>query len=165
MKKIMFVVVLGLGFLFIGEGFSSEHGGKTVKKEHEGIALQKGGEAPVITEQQIKDAITGYIQKNAKQNILTLEDKDDGGEVLNLRFVKIHDPVRKMKNNVYFACSDFELNEDVQKVYDIDFWLSSRGGKLKVTKTKVHKHPVLENGKWMKKARYTFQGDRVVPLP
>ena len=50
------------------------------------------------------------------------DDKTD--EVLPLKFVKVHDPVRHIRGSVYFACTDFHVGGDPDKLYDIDFWRS-----------------------------------------
>jgi hypothetical protein len=50
----------------------------------------------------------------------------------------------------------------MDQLYDIDFWLAPKDGKLVVTETKVHKVPVKNRGKWAKKERYNFDGDKPV---
>ncbi|MDA9050672.1 hypothetical protein OAD22_06570 [Pseudomonadales bacterium] len=89
-----------------------------------------------------------------------LDDKT--GEDLALKFVKVHDPVRQIRGNIYFACTDFHVAGDPDKLYDIDFWLDGTTGKLVVYDTKVHKEPrrSLIYG-WYKQPRYTFVKDEI----
>jgi len=114
-----------------------------------------------VTADILKKDITKHIADISSDNIMTLKD-DVTKEMLKLKFIKVHDPVRKMKNDVYFACTDFHLVKDKDKIYDIDFWLKDKGkGPLEVFRTKVHKHPVRG---WVKKPRYTFRGEKIVPI-
>jgi len=87
---------------------------------------------------------------------------DVKAEDLVLRFMQIHDPVRQMAGGVYFACTDFHVDGDEERVYDIDFWLREVDGELKVFQTKIHKEPrnSLLYG-WYKHPRYTFVGDDI----
>jgi len=89
-----------------------------------------------------------------------LDDKT--GEDLALKFVKVHDPVRQIRGNIYFACTDFHVVGDPVKLYDIDFWMDGKTGELKVYATKVHKEPrwSLLYG-WYKQPRYTFVNDEI----
>lgn len=84
------------------------------------------------------------------------------GEQLKLAFSQIHDPVRQIGNDTYFACTDFSVPEETDKLYDIDFWLREDGGQLKVFRTKIHKEPrkSLLYG-WYKHPRYTFVNDEI----
>ena len=80
------------------------------------------------------------------------------GKDLSLEFVKIHDPVTHTKQG-YFACTDFRVKGEPEKLYDLDFWLNEKNGALLVTKTGLHKEPAMEGGKWVKKPRYSFDKD------
>lgn len=83
-------------------------------------------------------------------------------ELLTLRFVRIHDPVRQIGEDVYFACTDFHVDGIEDKLYDVDFWLRKVDGELKVFQTKIHKEPrhSLLYG-WYKHPRYTFVNDKI----
>ncbi len=89
-----------------------------------------------------------------------LDDKTD--EALTLRFIQVHNPVRQISGDVYFACTDFHVEGDSEKIYDIDFWLSGETGTLTVYQTKIHKEPRLSllYG-WYKHPRYTFVNDQI----
>lgn len=142
------------------EHAGKEHPGKEQKgQEHAGEAVKKD-----FTAKEIKQTITDHVKSLEKEGIFTLTDADDSNKVLDLKFSKIHDPVRKLGNGNYFACTDFSLKDTKEKLYDIDFWLEPKEGKLVVYKTKVHKDPRELAGKWVKKERYTFKGDDIVPV-
>lgn len=115
--------------------------------------------------EDIKAAMEAHIAGQIDADgIFHLED-DRTGEMLALRFVTIHDPVRQIDGSTYFACTDFRVVGEPKKLYDIDFWLRPAGDVLEVYDTKVHKEPrkSLLYG-WYKYPRYTFIDDRVVPL-
>jgi hypothetical protein len=83
-------------------------------------------------------------------------------EDLTLKFDQVHDPVRQIDGGVYFACTDFHVKGETDKIYDIDFWLREEAGELKVFRTKIHKEPrsSLLYG-WYKHPRYTFVNDEI----
>lgn len=115
--------------------------------------------------EDIKAAMQAHITRTVDANgIFRLKD-DRTGEMLSLRFVKIHDPVRKIDDNTYFACTDFAVEGEDGKLYDIDFWMHPDGEVLAIHDTKVHKEPrkSLLYG-WYKYPRYTFVNDEVVTL-
>ena len=107
-------------------------------------------------------AITADVVKKSIQDHAAAMSKAHGGvfmirdDKLNknwqLKFVKVHDPVRMFQKDgqtIYFACSDFK-SVDGKDLLDIDFWMVPEGDKLEVTDTKIHK----VNGE----ARYTYEG-------
>lgn len=115
--------------------------------------------------EDIKDAMAAHIQAEVdERGVFHLRD-DHTGKMLALKFVKIHDPVRQIDGATYFACTDFEVVGEADKLYDIDFWLRPAGDELEVFDTKVHKEPrrSLIYG-WFKYPRYTFIDDQVVYL-
>ncbi len=93
---------------------------------------------------------------------LFLTHDDVKAQDLTLRFAKIHDPVRQINDDVYFACTDFHVDGEADKLYDIDFWLQAENGRLQVFQTKIHKEPrkSLIYG-WYKHPRYTFVNDEI----
>ena len=135
-----------------------EHGGQ----EHAGT--EHGGEAAQnFTAAEIKAAMNAHIVTREVDGIFMIKDEKTGEE-LKLKFVKIHDPVRKIEGKGYFACTDFEVVGEPGKLYDLDFWLNPEGGSLKVTEEKIHKNPVKTDAGWEKKARYTFINDNPVEI-
>lgn len=113
----------------------------------------------------IKKAMMEHIANEIDENgIFRLRDEKTG-EILELKFVKIHDPVRVIDNSTYFACTDFHVVGNPKKLYDLDFWMKPETGELKIYKSKIHKEPrkSLIYG-WYKQPRYTFVNDKVVPL-
>jgi len=114
---------------------------------------------------EIKTAMKAYIQSKTNSKTLdgTFQIYDDQEQkMLTLRFSKIHDPVRILKNKGYFACTDFEVVGEPGRLYDLDFWLNPKAGNLVVTEQKVHKHPADNQGN--KTARYTFKDEEIVDL-
>jgi len=119
-------------------------------------------EATSYYAEDIKSSMTQHIKTKADANgIFQLRD-DKTGEVLQLKFVQIHDPVRQIGSDIYFACTDFHVVGDPKKLYDLDFWMNDKTGELKVYESKVHKEPKwsLLYG-WYKQPRYTFVNDQV----
>lgn len=153
----LLVVCLSFGVLSLGALYAGEHPGQ----EHGGTP------APVFTAGQIKKAIQEHINQETKKGggVFIIKDSKQNNMELKLRFVKIHDPVRQIKDKGYFACSDFEVIGEKGKLYDLDFWLNPMEGNLVVTETKIHKNPKFINGQWSKMARYTFVNDNPVEVP
>jgi hypothetical protein len=115
--------------------------------------------------EDIKAAMAAHIARRADAGgVFRLKDERTG-EVLQLKFVKIHDPVRKIDGNTYFACTDFAVIGEQKKFYDLDFWMNPVDGTLAIYDEKIHKEPrwSLLYG-WYKQPRYTFVNDRVVSL-
>ena len=115
--------------------------------------------------EDIKAAMLAYITAQVDAaGIFHLRDEKTG-EVLALKFVKIHDPVRRIGTDTYFACTDFHVLDTPDKLYDLDFWMNPQSGELKIYDAKVHKEPrwsVIYG--WYKQPRYTFVNDGIVYL-
>lgn len=115
--------------------------------------------------EDIKAAMLAYIAAQLDATgVFHLRD-DKTGETLPLKFVKIHDPVRRIGSDTYFACTDFHVVGMPDKLYDLDFWMNPQADDLKINATKVHKEPrwsVIYG--WYKQPRYTFVNDAIVPL-
>lgn len=112
--------------------------------------------------EDIKSAMMKHITATVDdEGIFHLHD-DKTGKELSLKFVRIHDPVRQIGNDVYFACTDFHVVGEPDKLYDLDFWMNEKAGELKVYLSKVHKEPrwSLLYG-WYKQPRYTFVNDEI----
>lgn len=115
--------------------------------------------------EDIQAATQAHIQARADaQGIFRIVD-DKTGEELALRFVKVHDPVRQIDGQTYFACTDFHVVGAPKQLYDLDFWLRPEDGRLAVYEERIHKEPRRSwiYG-WYKQPRYTFVDDEVVPL-
>ena len=112
--------------------------------------------------EDIKSTMTKYIAATVgDEDVFYLRD-DKTGEKLALKFVRIHDPVRQIGSDIYFACTDFHVVGEPDKLYDLDFWMNDKTGELKVYQSKVHKEPrrSLLYG-WYKQPRYTFVNDEI----
>ena len=116
----------------------------------------------IVYAQDIKAAMHRHIENVAGDDGLFNIVDDVTSEPLILRFVQIHDPVRQIGDDVYFACTDFHVDGIKDKLYDVDFWLREDNGELKVFQTKIHKEPrnSLLYG-WYKHPRYTFVNDAI----
>ena len=129
------------------------------------MSLNAVAESRKFYAEDIKQAMSVHIAEQVdEEGIFHLTD-DLTGESLALKFVKIHDPVRQIDGETYFACTDFHVVGEPEKLYDIDFWLRPAGERLRVYDTKVHKEPRRSflYG-WFKYPRYNFVDDNVVPL-
>ncbi len=155
----MKIIVAGLAVLFfvmVGLGsnlaLSAEHPGTAVGEgkstvEHPGKATKS------ITADFVKKSIKQHAedQAKAKGGVFVIHD-DKLNKDWRLKLAQVHDPVRTFEKDgqtIYFACSDFKSN-DSKDVLDIDFWMVSKGNKLEVIDTKIHK----VNGE----PRYGYEG-------
>ncbi len=130
------------------------------------VAQEHPGKTAKFKAWEIKAAIHAHVAKKVKEGGGVIKVKDDKtGEDLTLDYVKIHDPVRKVTGEGYFACADFRVKGEPEKVYDLDFWLKDEGDKLVITKTRIHKEPAKEGNRWVKKDRYTFDEEKMVEVP
>ncbi|HIG59254.1 MAG TPA: hypothetical protein EYQ22_00045 [Gammaproteobacteria bacterium] len=112
--------------------------------------------------EDIKAAVSVHIADQLDNEGIFLIKDEQTEEMLSLRFIKVHDPVRQIGSSIYFACTDFHVVGKPKKIYDIDFWLSPESGELEVYQTKIHKEPrwSLIYG-WYKQPRYTFVNDEI----
>ena len=112
--------------------------------------------------EDIKRATSLYIRNslNSEEKFVIFDEKKE--ELLELKFLKIHDPVRQISEEIYFACTDFYVSGNPNKIYDIDFWLDHDNINLSVYEVKIHKEPrkSLLYG-WYKYPRYTFVNDEI----
>ena len=112
--------------------------------------------------EDIKSTMETYVASQIDADGIFYLKDDRTGENLALKFVMVHDPVRQISGNIYFACTDFHVQGQPDKIYDVDFWMDGSSGELKVYDTKVHKEPrsSLIYG-WYKHPRYTFVNDEI----
>jgi YHS domain-containing protein len=120
--------------------------------EHPGhMAAKRGWEVMSAVEQ---DAMTESLKNGG---VFKLKD-DKTGAILNLEFIDTHQPVRQLDNDGhYFACTDFRVVGTKDQIYDIDFWVSDKDGKMTVDQTKVHKVPEQKGGQWIQVPRYEWK--------
>ena len=129
--------------------------------EHPGhVAQKRSWEVMSAVEQEA-------LLESAKNNgVFKLKD-DKTGKDLNLKFVNTHQPIRQLDDDGhFFACTDFRVAGSKDEIYDIDFWITEKDGKLVVEQTKVHKVPELKNGQWVQVPRYSWKdlgNSHVVP--
>jgi YHS domain-containing protein len=120
--------------------------------EHPGhLATKRGWEVMSAVEQHA-------VKESLKNNGVFVLKDDKTGKELQLEFVDTHQPVRQLDNDGhYFACTDFRVAGTKDQIYDIDFWVSDKDGKMVVDQTKVHKVPELKSGQWIQVPRYEWK--------
>ena len=129
--------------------------------EHPGhVANKRGWEVMSAVEQ-------GALSEQTKNNgVFKLKD-DKTGKVLDLEFIDTHQPIRQLdENGHYFACTDFRAVGSKDQIYDIDFWVTDKDGKMTIEQTRVHKVPELKDGQWVQVPRYEWKdlgSSHVVP--
>ncbi len=153
-KNLLISIALSVAFLILLslQLYAAEHPGSSV--EHPGAKVEQKGKA--ITADVVKKAIEDHANAMSKAHGGVFMIRDDKlNKNWQLRFVKVHDPVRTFQKDgqtIYFACSDFK-SLDGKDLLDIDFWMVPNGDKLEVIDTKIHK----VNGQ----ARYTYEGTEI----
>jgi YHS domain-containing protein len=129
--------------------------------EHPGhVAQKRSWEVMSAVEQHA-------LLESAKNNgVFKLKD-DKTGKVLDLQFIDTHQPIRQLDDNGhFFACTDFRVLGTTDQIYDIDFWVDDKDGKMTIEQTKVHKVPELKDGQWIQMPRYEWKdvgSSHVVP--
>jgi len=120
--------------------------------EHPGhLATKRGWEVMSAVEQNA-------VKESLKNNGVFVLKDDKTGKELQLEFIDTHQPVRQLDNDGhYFACTDFRVAGTKDQIYDIDFWVSDKDGKMVVDQTKVHKVPELKSGQWIQVPRYEWK--------
>lgn len=115
--------------------------------------------------EDIKAAMLAHIESRVDEDgVFHLRDEKTG-DMLALKFVKIHDPVRRIDGTTYFACTDFHVVGEPDKLYDLDFWMRPKEGRLRIYEEKIHKEPRHSPiYGWFKQPRYTFVKDEIVQL-
>jgi len=115
--------------------------------------------------EDIKAAMLAHIGARVDDaGVFRIRDEKTG-ETLALKFVKIHDPVRRIDGRTYFACTDFHVVGEPDKLYDLDFWMRPDAGRLRIYDEKIHKEPRHSPlYGWYKQPRYTFVKDEIVLL-
>ena len=116
--------------------------------------------------------VMSAVEQNALQaslkdgGVFKLKD-DKTGKDLSLQFIDTHQPIRQLdENGHFFACTDFRAVGTKDQIYDVDFWISEKDGKMTVDQVKVHKVPEQKNGQWVQIERYSWKdlgNSHVVP--
>ncbi len=121
-------------------------------------ASEHPGESEEARGWEIMSAIHTHIADQKRKNNGVYKLKNEAGEEVELDFVDIHMPVRKLKEDGrYFACTDFREKDSKEKFYDIDFWLDEKTGEIKVGDVRIHKVPQNIDGKWIQIPKYDFE--------
>jgi hypothetical protein len=146
--RFIIAVALGLFFTPVMPAVAQEH--PTKEGEHpkkEGEHPKKEGEHPKehpkkdaagaeVTTADISSGITKHIEAKSKKDG-TFHARHEGKD-LALTLVKVHDDrLSSLGGGKHFACVDMKAADGT--TYDLDFFLSGKPGKMKVTETSVHK--------------------------
>jgi len=110
----------------------------------------------VVSDAEISAGIKKYIYAYSKKSTDKKFHVRSGGKDVALDLIAIHDDRRShLGGDKYFACVDMKAANGA--IYDIDFFMVLRPGRLSVTETSVHKingKPLYnwkeENGVWKK---------------
>lgn len=130
-------------------------------------ASEHPGESEQKRSWEIMSAIEEHIvtTKQASSGLYKLTDETTGQEV-ELEFIGVHQPVRKLKDSgQFFACTDFRKKGSKDEIYDIDFWLDESTGKIKVGTVRVHKVPEMRDGDIVQVPRYNHDPSKTVDVP
>lgn len=121
-------------------------------------ASEHPGESETKRGWEVMSALHEYIaiERTKRGGKFVVKD-DKTGEDIDMDFVGIHQPVRKLKENgQYFACTDFRKAGSKEEYYDVDFWLDEKNGKISVGGVRIHKVPTFEDGNFVQIPRYSF---------
>lgn len=130
-------------------------------------ASEHPGESEQKRSWEVMSAIEEHIvsSKEASSGLYKLIDDITGKEV-ELEFIGVHQPVRKLKENgKYFSCTDFRKKGSKEEIYDIDFWLEESTGKIKVGSVRVHKVPEMHDGDIIQVPRYNHDPSQTELVP
>jgi hypothetical protein len=153
-KQFFVVIAVALFFtpaLSIKAQEHPEHPKKAASKEH-----PNGAQKKEVSMAEISDGIRKDIDtKSKKASDGKFHTKYEGKD-LALELIKVHDDrLSDLGGGKYFACVDMKATDGT--TYDIDFFMSGKPGRMKVTETSVHKvngQPLYnwkeESGVWKK---------------
>ena len=156
MLVVVAAVALGLfsAPVIFAQEHPTEHPTKAKKVKKAQAEKPTKAKAGAVTIDQMSQAITDFISSDAKlKGGFFLCYDASAKKTLQLTLDKVHkERLSQVGDNLYFACSDFKSASG--KMYDLDFFMESKDGKLAVTEIMIHK----EDGK----ARYSwFEKDGV----
>ena len=126
----------------------TEHPTKAKKVKKAQAEKPTEAKAGAVTIDQMSQAITDFISTDSelKGGFFLVYDASSK-KSLQLTLDKVHkERLSQCGDNLFFACSDFKSAG--KEMYDVDFFMESKDGKLAVTEIMIHK----EDGK----ARYSW---------
>jgi hypothetical protein len=92
----------------------------------------------VVSDAEISAGVKKYIYTHGKKSTDKKFHVRSGGKDVALDLITIHDDRRShLGGDKYFACVDMKAADGA--VYDIDFFIVLRPGRLSVTESSVHK--------------------------
>jgi hypothetical protein len=138
--RIITTVFVALFFVLAMPLFAQEHP-RAPQQSQQLPQTRTGAPQAAMTEATMSDVsdglkkfISGYVAKSADKKFhMPYQGKD-----LALDLIKLHDDrLSSLGGDKYFACVDMKGSDG--KIYDVDFFMVVRPGKLTVTETSVHK--------------------------
>jgi len=121
-------------------------------------ASEHPGETETKRGWEIMSAIEAHVLEARTANgVFVLEDSLTG-ETVELEYIGIHQPVRRLAGDGrFFACTDFRAEGSEDRYYDIDFWLNDDSGDIEVGEVRIHKVPKEIDGQWVQVPKYDFE--------
>jgi hypothetical protein len=118
--------------------------------------LQSTAPTMVVSDAEVFAGVKKYIYTYSKKSSDKKFHVQSGGKDLALDLIEVHaDRLSHLGGDKYFVCVDMKGYDG--RIYDIDFFIVVRPGRLSVTETSVHKvngKPLYnwkeENGVWKK---------------
>ncbi len=138
--KLGTIIATSLVILMFGSTLSAQ--------EHPEHPAKKKPAASKVTADQMAKAITDYVDSDTRLKGGYFLVYDAGAKkTLQLTLDKVHkERVSQVGDNLFFACSDFKEAGD--KMYDLDFFMETVDGDLKVTEIMVHKEEGTPRYQW-----------------
>jgi len=142
------LVTVAFALLSVPAIYAQEH-----PTEHPTKAKKEKPEAKVstVTVDQMAAAITSFISSDSKLKggFFFVYDAS-AKKTLQLTLDKVHtERLSQVGENLFFACSDFKSAG--KEVYDLDFFMESKDGKLAVTEIMIHKEDGKPRYSWSEK--------------
>lgn len=129
-------------------------------------ASEHPGESEQKRSWEVMSAIEEHIVSSKQATGLYKLTDDKTGKEVELEFIGVHQPVRKLKEGgQFFACTDFRRQGSKDEIYDIDFWLDEKTGKVKVNSVRVHKVPEMRDGDIIQVPRYNHDPSKTELVP
>jgi hypothetical protein len=154
--RIIIAAAVALFFTPTARVLSQEHPEHPEHPSKGTAAAKKGEPEKRVSTADISTGIKKNIEAETKKSSDGKFHAQHEGQDLAMDLLKVHDDrLQDLGGGKYFACVDMKGTDG--KTYDIDFFLTGKPGKMKVTETSVHKidgKPLYnwkeENGKWQK---------------
>jgi len=125
-------------------------------------ATNSAATTTIFTENQIILALNAHVaSRTLKDGTLKLMvSHNNAKQQFQLAYERVHLPVTQIDAQTYFACTNLRDMNQNETIYDVDFWLTVKDGKLVVDSKRTEIHKI--NGK--KLFDYNADGSKI-PVP